>query len=456
MSIPQSGGGPVEHKDQLTDYLASGCKPKEDWRIGTEHEKFGYCKDTLKPLPYEGERSILAMLEGLRDRHGWAPVEEAGKLIGLEKDGANVSLEPGGQLELSGAPLETIHETCDEVNAHLRDVKDIADAVGVGFIGLGAAPIWTHDEMPMMPKGRYRLMNEYMDRVGTMGKSMMYRTCTVQVNLDFSSEADMVKKMRVAIALQPVATALFANSPFFEGHPNGHKSWRSRIWRDLDPDRTGTLPFVFEDGFGFEAWVDYALDVPMYFVYRDGKYIDALGQSFRDFLKGELPALPGEIPTLSDWADHLTTIFPEARVKKFLEMRGADGGPWRRLCALPAYWVGLLYDQTALDAAWDLAKDWDAETREALRVAASQDALQAKVGGIDMHDLARQTVEIAEAGLKARARPGAGGLVPDETHFLNALKESVESGKTPADELLEHYAGEWDGDLTRVYAQYSY
>ncbi|WP_417603990.1 glutamate--cysteine ligase [Primorskyibacter flagellatus] len=456
MSIPQSGGGPVEHKDQLTDYLASGCKPKEDWRIGTEHEKFGYCKDTLKPLPYEGERSILAMLEGLRDRHGWAPVEEAGKLIGLEKDGANVSLEPGGQLELSGAPLETIHETCDEVNAHLRDVKDIADAVGVGFIGLGAAPIWTHDEMPMMPKGRYRLMNEYMDRVGTMGKSMMYRTCTVQVNLDFSSEADMVKKMRVALALQPVATALFANSPFFEGRPNGHKSWRSRIWRDLDPDRTGTLPFVFDDGFGFEAWVDYALDVPMYFVYRDGKYIDALGQSFRDFLKGELPALPGEIPTLSDWADHLTTIFPEARVKKFLEMRGADGGPWRRLCALPAYWVGLLYDQTALDAAWDLAKDWDAETREALRVAASQDALQAKVGGIDMHDLARQTVEIAEAGLKARARPGAGGLVPDETHFLNALKESVESGKTPADELLEHYAGDWDGDLTRVYAQYSY
>ncbi|WP_435311818.1 glutamate--cysteine ligase [Primorskyibacter sedentarius] len=456
MSIPQSGGGPVEHKDQLAEYLSSGCKPKEDWRIGTEHEKFGYCKETLKPLPYEGERSILAMLEGLRDRHGWAPVEEAGKLIGLEKDGANVSLEPGGQLELSGAPLETIHETCDEVNAHLRDVKDIADAVGVGFIGLGAAPIWTHDEMPMMPKGRYRLMNEYMDRVGTMGKSMMYRTCTVQVNLDFSSEADMVKKMRVAIALQPIATALFANSPFFEGRPNGHKSWRSRIWRDLDPARTGTLPFVFEDGFGFEAWVEYALDVPMYFVYRDGKYIDALGQSFRDFLKGELPALPGEIPTLSDWADHLTTIFPEARVKKFLEMRGADGGPWRRLCALPAFWVGLLYDQTALDAAWDLVKDWDAETREALRVAASQDALQAQVGRINMHDLARQTVDIAQSGLKARARPGAGGLVPDETHFLNALHESIESGKVPADELLEHYKGDWNGDLTRIYAQYSY
>ncbi|SEP80156.1 glutamate--cysteine ligase [Thalassovita taeanensis] len=456
MSIPQSGGGPIEDRSQLAEYLSSGCKPKENWRIGTEHEKFGYCKDTLKPIPYAGERSVLAVLEGLRDGHGWNPVEEAGKLIGLEKDGANVSLEPGGQLELSGAPLETIHETCDEVNAHLRDVKDIADKVGVGFIGLGAAPIWTHDEMPLMPKGRYKLMNSYMQSVGTMGTSMMRRTCTVQVNLDFASEADMVQKLRVALALQPVATALFANSPFFEGKPNGHKSWRSRIWRDLDPARTGMLPFVFEEGFGFERYVDYALDVPMYFVYRDGKYIDALGQSFRDFMKGELPALPGETPTLSDWADHLTTAFPEARIKKYMEMRGADGGPWRRLCALPALWVGLMYDQSALDAAWDLAKGWDAETREGLRVAASVDGLQAQVGGVKMHDLAREVLAIAEGGLKARARVGAGGLIPDETHFLNALKESVDSGKTPADELLEHYHGDWNGDLSRIYAEYSY
>ncbi|MBO9466382.1 glutamate--cysteine ligase [Tropicibacter sp. R15_0] len=456
MSIPQSGGGPIERHEQLAEYLSSGCKPKEDWRIGTEHEKFGYCRDTHKPLPYEGERSIKAVLEALRDRHGWAPLEEAGNIIGLTKDGANISLEPGGQLELSGAPLETIHQTCDEVNAHLVDVKDIADKIGVGFIGLGGAPIWTHEQMPVMPKGRYRLMTDYMDKVGTLGKSMMYRTCTVQVNLDFASEADMVQKMRVALALQPVATALFANSPFTEGKPNGHKSWRSRIWRDLDASRTGMLPFVFEDGFGFEAWVDYALDVPMYFVYRNGEYINALGQSFRDFLKGELPALPGETPTLSDWADHLTTIFPEARVKKFIEMRGADGGPWRRLCALPAFWVGLTYDQTALDAAWDLAKDWDAETREALRVAASVDGLQAEVNGIKMHDLARDVVAISESGLKARAKPGAGGLVPDETHFLNALKESLETGQVPADELLAHYHGDWNGDLSQIYAQYSY
>jgi glutamate--cysteine ligase len=456
MSIPQSGGGPIEDRAQLAEYLATGCKPPEDWRIGTEHEKFGYCRDTLRPLPYDGPRSIRAMLEGLRDRFGWTAVEEAGNIIGLTKDGANVSLEPGGQLELSGAPLETIHQTCDEVNEHLREVKAIADAIGVAFIGLGAAPIWRHEDMPVMPKGRYALMTGYMGRVGTHGTQMMYRTCTVQVNLDFASEADMVQKLRVALALQPVATALFANSPFFEGKPNGHKSWRSRIWRDLDADRTGTLPFVFEDGFGFERYVDYALDVPMYFVYRDGRYIDALGQSFRDFLAGRLPALPGEVPTLSDFADHLTTIFPEARLKRYIEMRGADGGPWRRLCALPALWVGLIYDQGALDAAWDLCKGWDLETREALRVAASVDGLAAEVGGIRMRDLARQAVEIADAGLKARARKGAGGMLPDETHFLNALKESVETGQTPADELLARYHGDWGGDLTRIYRDYSY
>ena len=456
MSIPQTGGGSIERHEQLAEHLAEGCRPKSKWRIGTEHEKFGYLTDTHAPLPFEGERSIVAVLEGLRDRHGWVEVREGGHLIGLEKDGANVSLEPGGALELSGAPLETIHETCDEVNQHLREVREISDEIGVGFIGLGAAPEWNHEEMPLMPKGRYKLMNNYMEEVGTMGTAMMRRTCTVQVNLDFGSEADMVQKMRVALALQPVATALFANSPFFEGKINNHKSWRGNIWRNLDEARTGMLPFVFDEGFGFEAWVQYVLDVPMYFVYRDGKYINALGMSFRDFMKGELPALPGEMPSMSDWADHLTTVFPEARVKKFIEMRGADGGPWRRLCALPAFWVGLTYDQTSLDAAWDLVKDWDAETRDALRVAASVDGLQAQVNGISMHELAREVVAISEAGLKARARPGAGGMVPDETHFLNALHESLESGQVPADELLEKYHGEWVGDLSKIYADYSY
>ncbi len=456
MSIPQSGGGPIERREQLAEYLEAGCKPKDQWRIGTEHEKFGYCRDTLRPLPYEGDRSIKAVLTGLRDRYGWKPIHEGGNIIGLELNGANISLEPGGQLELSGAPLRSIHETCDEVNEHLREVKSVADEIGVGFIGLGAAPTWRHEDMPLMPKGRYKLMDGYMQTVGETGTAMMRRTCTVQVNLDFASEADMVQKMRVAVALQPVATALFANSPFLEGKLNGMKSYRSWIWQHLDADRTGMIPFVFEDGFGFDRWVDYALDVPMYFVYRDGTYINALGQSFRDFMKGELPALPGETPTLSDWADHLTTIFPEARLKKFIEMRGADGGPWRRLCALPALWVGLTYDQGALDAAWDLVKGWDAETREGLRVAASEAALAGESHGVKLHDLAREVVAIADAGLKARAIPGSGGLVPDETHFLNALKDSIETGMSPADELIAHYEGDWHGDVTRVFGEYSY
>ena len=456
MSIPQSGGGLIESRDQLAAYLEAGNKPPEDWRIGTEHEKFGYRTEDHLPLPYEGGCSIRAMLEGLRDGFGWAPVEEAGKLIGLTKDGANVSLEPGGQLELSGAPLRTLHETCDEVNEHLREVKALAEPMGAGFIGLGAAPEWRADQMPVMPKGRYGLMTRHMQRVGSHGTQMMYRTCTVQVNLDFASEADMVKKFRTSLALQPVATALFANSPFFEGKVNGWQSWRARIWQDTDPARTGMLPFVFEDGMGFERYVDYALDVPMYFVYRDGKYVDALGMSFRDFLDGRLPALPGERPTLSDWADHLTTIFPEVRLKKFLEMRGADGGPWRRICALSAIWVGLLYDQGALDAAWELCKGWTAEERERLRHDAGKLGLRAEVAGRGLREVAREVLAIAEAGLKARARPGAGGMIADETHFLNALHEIVATGQTASDELLAHYYGDWGGDLGRIYAEYSY
>ncbi|MBU1828821.1 MAG: glutamate--cysteine ligase [Alphaproteobacteria bacterium] len=456
MSIPQSGGGLIESHDDLVNFFAEGSKPRENWKIGTEHEKFGYCKDTLKPLPYEGDRSIKALLEGLQDRFGWDPVFEGEHLIGLTLNGANISLEPGGQLELSGAPLDTIHQTCDEVNEHLREVQSVSDDLGARFIGLGMAPHWTHDQMPLMPKGRYKLMDTYMGKVGTTGTQMMRRTCTVQVNLDFSSEADMVQKFRTALALQPVATALFANSPFMEGKLNGHKSWRSYIWRHLDASRTGMLPFVFEDGMSFERYTEYALDVPMYFVYRDGKYIDALGMSFRDFLKGKLPALPGEKPTLSDWADHLTTLFPEARIKQYMEMRGADGGPWRRLCALPAFWVGLMYDQNALDATTDLIKGWTPEFRENLRVASSVEGLQAEVDGVKMLDLARECVSIAEAGLKARACPGAGGLVPDETHFLNALKESIETGHAPADELIEKFEGEWNGDVTKVFGEYSY
>jgi glutamate--cysteine ligase len=443
MSIPQSGGGPIERPEELAAYLEAGCRPEAEWRIGTEHEKFGFLTATHAPLPYDGPASVRALLEGLADT-GWEPVREGEALIGLKRGGASVSLEPGGQFELSGAPLATIQETEAELDEHLGAVRALAEPLGVGFLGIGAAPEWRHEDMPVMPKGRYRLMTSYMGRVGTHGTQMMYRTCTVQANLDFGSEGDMVKKLRVSLALQPVATALFASSPFFEGRPNGHRSWRSRIWRDLDAARTGMMPWAFEEGMGFERYAEWALDVPMYFVYRDGAYVDALGQSFRDFLQGRLPALPGEVPTLSDWADHLTTAFPEVRLKRFLEMRGADAGDRAHLLALPAFWAGLLYDGSALDAAWDLVKGWDAETREGLRVAASVSALAGEAGGVRLRDVAARAVEISEAGLKAR---GMG-----EERFLDPLRLSVETGRTQADDLLAAYEGAWGGDLSHVYA----
>ena len=446
MSIPQSGGGPIEHPSQLVEYLASGCKPANQWRIGTEHEKFGWLTATRAPLPYDGPASVRAILEALRDRFGWAEMREGDALIGLSRGGATVSLEPGGQLELSGATVETIHQTAAELDTHLAEVAAVAGPMGVRFMGIGAPPEWRHQDMDRMPKGRYRLMTDYMGRVGTHGTQMMYRTCTVQVNLDFASEADMVKKLRVALAMQPVATALFASSPFFEGAPNGHRSWRSRIWRGLDDARTGMLPFAFESGFGFQAYADWVLDVPMYFVYRDGRYIDALGQSFRDFLQGRLPALPGEIPTLSDWADHLTTVFPEARIKKYLEMRGADAGSRAHLNALPAFWTGLMYDQGALDAAWDLVKGWDADTRQGLRVAASERALQGEANGVKLLDIARAALSLSRQGLAARARLDDQGR--DESHFLDVLDTHAATGRTQADDLLDRFAG----NLTGVYA----
>ena len=444
MSIPQSGGGPIESFDQLAGLLDSGCKPRAQWRIGAEHEKFGWLTDTRAPLPYAGDRSISAIFAALESRYGWEPVSEGGNVIGLTRNGANISLEPGGQFELSGAPLTSTVEVAAELQQHLDEVRAIAEPMGVRFMGIGAPPEWTHQDMPVMPKGRYRLMTEYMGRVGTHGTQMMYRTCTVQVNLDYASEADMVKKLRVALALQPVATALFASSPFFEGKPNGHRSWRSRIWRGLDDSRTGMLPFAFEDGMGFQRYVDWVLDVPMYFVYRDGKYINALGQSFRDFLKGELPALPGEKPTLSDWADHLTTVFPEARVKKYIEMRGADCGDQAHIAALPAFWVGLMYDQTALDAAWDLVKGFDAATREGLRVAASVSALAGEAEGVKLLDLARAAVGLSHAGLAARGFGEEAQLLP--------LVESLKTGKVQADRWLDLYNGDWNRDLTPIYA----
>ena len=445
----------ISGKAELVSWFEAGSKPKADWRIGTEHEKFGFTWNDLKPLPYDGKASIKGMLEGLRDAYAWDPIVENGYLIGLKKDGASVSLEPGGQLELSGAPLEHIHETCNEVGQHLQEVQKVADPLGIGFIGLGASPIWSMEDTPIMPKGRYKIMRAYMEKVGRLGRQMMFRTCTVQSNLDFGSEADMVKKFRTSLALQPIGTASFANSPFIEGRTNGFLSYRSQIWTDTDPDRTGMLPFVFEDGFGFERYVDYALDVPMYFVRRGGTYMDASGLSFRDFMDGNLPILPGELPAIDDFEDHLSTIFPEVRLKRFLEMRGSDSGPWSLLCAFSAFWTGLLYDDGALDAAWDLVKDWSDGEREALRQSVRTLGLKAPIpGGRTLQDLAKDVLNISRAGLRARAMLSVSG--DDETGFLQDLDRIAASGETPADVLLAKYHGEWGGDLTRIFKDQAY
>ena len=443
----------IETLDDLVAPMIAGEKPKADWRIGTEHEKLVFRGPDHHAPAYIEDGGIRDILLALRE-YGWEPVEEGGQVIAMRGADGTVSLEPAGQLELSGAPLEDLHETCAETGRHLKQVKEIGERFGVGFLGLGMWPDKRRDDLPIMPKGRYEIMLRHMPRVGSMGLDMMLRTCTIQVNLDYSSEADMAHKFRASLALQPLATALFANSPFTEGKPNGFLSYRSHIWSDTDPHRTGMLPFVFEDGFGFERYAEYMLDVPMYFVFRDGKYIDAAGQSFRDFLKGELPALPGERPKASDWIDHLSTAFPEVRLKSFLEMRGADGGPWSRICALPAFWVGLLYDQSALDAAWDLVKDWSMEERETLRNAVPKLALDAPIpGGRKLLDLAREVLPIARSGLTSRARFNASG--DNETGFLETLEEIVASGKVPAQRLLNHYHGDWREDVSRVY-KYSF
>ena len=441
----------IESRDQLVAPMIAGEKPSERWRIGTEHEKLVFDRADHHAPSYDEPGGIRDLLMAMKD-FGWSEVEEGGKVIALSGSDGAISLEPAGQLELSGAPLENLHQTCAETNRHLDQVKAIGARTGKGFLGLGMWPDKTREALPIMPKGRYAIMLRHMPRVGSMGLDMMLRTCTIQVNLDYGSEADMVQKFRTSLALQPLATALFANSPFTEGKPNGFLSYRSHIWSDTDPARTGMLPFVFEDGFGYDRYVEYMLDVPMYFVFRDGKYIDAAGQSFRDFLKGQLPALPGEFPTESDWQDHLSTAFPEVRLKSFLEMRGADGGPWNRICALPAFWVGLLYDQGALDAAWDLVKGWDMAGREALRSAVPKLGLDAPLpGGGTLRNIAAEVLAIARSGLNARAR--LNGIGDNESGFLSPLDEIVASGKVPAQRLLDKYHGEWGGDLSRVYEE---
>ena len=447
-------GEPITHRRRLIEYLEAGCKPREHWRIGTEHEKFAYGLEDLRPLPYNGARGIKTILERLT-RFGWRPVIEDGNIIALTNDeGCAITLEPAGQVELSGAPLEHIHQTCAEVSRHLDQVKAIGAELNVGFLGLGYQPKWPLRDMPWMPKSRYAIMRRYMPEKGAMGLEMMQATCTVQVNVDFDSEATMVRMFRIGLALQPIATALFANSPFKEGKPTGYLSYRSHVWTDTDPDRSGAIPFVFDDGFGFERYADYALDVPMYFVYRDGRYIDVAGQSFRDFLAGRLPGLPGVYPTITDWENHLTTLFPDVRLKRFLEMRGADGGPWARLCALPAFWVGLLYDDAARAAAWDLVKDWTAADRATMQREVPRLALKAIVRNTTVGAVAMDALTIAHDGLERRGITDALGQT--ESKFLVPLFRIAETGFSPAEDLLAAYSRRWRGSVDPVFREYAY
>jgi len=447
---------PIERRDELVAWLAQGAKPKSQFRIGTEHEKFGFTLEGHRPVPYKGPRGIRALLEGMQLLLGWEPIMEGPNVIGLldVTGGGAITLEPGGQFELSGAQVETVHQTSRELMAHLAQVREVAQPLRIGFLGIGMAPSWTRVEMPVMPKGRYKIMTAYMPKVGKLGLDMMYRTCTVQTNLDFSSEADMVKKLRVGLALQPVATALFANSPFTEGKPNGFLSFRSEIWRDTDNDRAGMLPWAFEPGMSFERWVDYALDVPMYFIKHGDDYVDVAGKSFRELMAGKLPGMPGVRATISDWANHLSTIFPEVRLKRYLEMRGADSGPLPNLSALSALWVGILYDDSSLDAAWDLVKTWTAAERQKLRDDVPRLGLAAKVRNLTVFELAAEVLKLARVGLKARKRLDVSGQ--DEARYLDVIEDRLARGTTPAQELLDKYNGPWGGSVDPIFTEDAY
>jgi glutamate--cysteine ligase len=433
----------VESRDALVAWFEAGCKPDGPFRVGTEHEKVPFYRADHSPVPYDGERGVRALLEGMRADLGWDGIEDRGNLIGLydaNGEGA-ISLEPGGQFELSGAPLYDAHATATELDRHLAACRKVAEPLGIGFLTLGMSPKWTRAETPVMPKSRYAIMARYMPKVGTRGLDMMFRTATVQANLDFASERDMVAKMRVGLALQPAMTALFANSPFTDGKLNGLVSARSEIWRHTDPARTGMLAFAFEPGMGFERYVDYALDVPLYFLKRGDHYQDVAGASFRDLLAGRLKQAPGERATLADWANHLSSIFPEVRLKRFLEMRGADVGPPDRIVALAALMAGLYYDPSALQAAEALIQGWTAEDRQKLRDDAPVLGLAAEIRGRDLRSVATDMLAIARGGLQRRARFNAKG--EDETIFLRPLEAIAESGREPARHWIERYEGPW-------------
>lgn len=461
MAEAQDLSPPLEGREQLVEVLANGAKPRAEWKIGTEHEKFAFEKDVVTPVGFAGERGIEALLKGMQ-RHSdeYAPSYEGERLIGLKKPSAcgkfaaSITLEPGGQFELSGAPLDTIHQTKAEISAHFEDVAAVAGPMGIGFLGNGYSPKFSLDDTPRMPKGRYDVMRAYMPKVGGAGLAMMHATATVQVNLDFASEADMVRKFQVGLALQPLATALFANSAFKEGAVSGYQSYRSEVWMDVDPARCGMLPFVFEPGMGFEAYVDYALNVPMYFIYREGRYLEAGGGSFADFMAGRIETDKEIRPTMDDWLLHLTTLFPEVRLKQFLEMRGADCGPMPYLTALPAFWTGLLYHGPVLDAAAKLVGRFEFAAFDELRRRVPREGLKAELGAYKLIDIAKEVLAMAHEGLKARDCLDEAG--ESEAVYLEPLLEIAEDGWSQSDKLVDRFETVWGRDINRLYREEAY
>ncbi|MGB1360947.1 MAG: glutamate--cysteine ligase [Alphaproteobacteria bacterium] len=443
----------ITNKQQLIDYFYNACKPKEQWRIGTEHEKFLFNKETKKRLTYDGDCSIKTILEKMQNDY-FTPITEDGNIIGLKgKNGDSVTLEPGGQFELSGAPLKNIHETCMETNKHLTEVRKICDEIGAIAISLGYDPVSAVEDIKWMPKGRYGLMKRYMPTKGNSGTSMMTLSCTVQVNLDYSSQEDMVKKMQVGFALQPLATAIFANSTIVKGKSTDYQSYRSELWKDTDPDRCGIPEFIFDDDMSFEKWTDYILDVPMYFVYRDGVYHDVLGLSFRDFMDGKLKGFEGELPTIKDWEDHLTVAFPEVRMKGFIEMRGADNGAWDKLCALPAFWVGLLYDEETLDQVYEYIKQFDKHDIIKARDDVTKSGFDTKMGNKTIHEIGIDIIDYAYQGLEKRDVKNADGY--NETKFLDSIKEVIDTKKTYAD-ISKELLIENENNINVIFDEYSY
>jgi len=448
---PKTEPIPVGSVADLVAFARAGEKPRAEWRVGTEHEKIGLLASGPRPLPYEGENGIEGILAAAARETGWSEVRESGRLIALEGDGASITLEPGGQLELSGAPLRTVFETRAELTRHLDVIRRVSEPRGVVWVALGAHPFHDVHETPNVPKARYTVMRRYLPAHGELALHMMHLCATVQANFDYASEADMAAKLRTAMGVSPLVSALFANSPLHLGKPSGYVSRRVHVWRHVDPDRCGMLPFVFEPGFGYAQYVEWALDVPMFFVLHDGAYRPVNGFSFRRYLA---EGHEGKRATLQDWNLHLTTLFPEVRLKQFLEVRGADAGTPEMTCALPALWKGILYDARACDEAWQLVADWSFSEREASLEEVARRGLGARVAGRPVLPLARELVEISRRGL-ARIADGGDGA-PDERGFLDPLAALAERGRSPGDEVLARWEGAWRGSPERLieYARY--